>query len=266
MGDRRGRAGLLGAWLVAGLTACSSTRTAGRDAVSPAMPHVAPVTGDERTAMEPPQGPSSARRVAVAAPVEQETAADPGPCEPTPAEREVFRTVPGPALAPPFDPLSRSSRLRAYRNAYWGFSGSLLPNAGFALEAGAVWRRDPDFTWSWEIEGTYQFLDDKVLVDNDTRPFDDWIQVQAGVKASSHPRTRRNWTGRAGLVYFRANGEPNIVDDEGDYFGLYGGLGFETDLTDCLTMGPELSVMIVTGADTDVVLVPQFNWHVIWSF
>ena len=150
---------------------------------------------------------------------------------------------------------------------YVGGSPSVLPNIGLALEAGQVFRRTPKATWSFEVETTYQFLDDEDISNDGNPSAGSWVQAQGGVKALLPRSDARSWTVRFGAVWFRAKGEPNIVQKPGDYVGGYGGLGFETRISEHWSMGPELSLMVVsrekTGFNLDVV--PQINWHLIWA-
>lgn len=164
------------------------------------------------------------------------------------------------------DPLLCRDRTRAFLNAYWGGSLSFLPNVGVAVEMGGIFRRETDLLWSWEAECTWQFIDDELLADDGNPSAGDWYQVQIGAKVSTAPLARRHWTVRGGAVWFYAGRNPNIVEEEGHYFGIYAGIGFETDLTPSLTMGPELSGMLVMHEDGLVEVVPQLNWHVIWNF
>ena len=70
-----------------------------------------------------------------------------------------------------------------------------------------------------------------------------------------------------GVAWFRARGEPNIVQEPGDYEALYAGFGFETHLTESITMGPELSLMLaLREKSSSFDFVPQFNWHITWGF
>jgi hypothetical protein len=151
---------------------------------------------------------------------------------------------------------------------YAGAALSLLPNVGVAVEAGKVVRRDAFATWSVEAQALWQFLDDKTFADDGNPVAGDWYQARVGAKVSTDPDDYRHWTGRLGFVWFRAEGEPNLVQEEGDYFGGYVGVGFETQVNDRFTIGPEVSVMVVPrdGGDPPFYAVPQFGWHLLWEF
>lgn len=152
------------------------------------------------------------------------------------------------------------------RNKYVGFSGSLLPNVGIGIGGGFIVKRAPGVQYAVELQGTYQFLDDEDFADDGNPAAGDWYQIRAGMKIISTPKFRRHLTGRFGAVWLRAEGEPNILQDPGDYWGIYGGIGFETDLTPQISVGPELQVMLVTRDDEfDVETpIPQLNWHLIY--
>ena len=148
-----------------------------------------------------------------------------------------------------------------------GTSFSALPNIGYSFAAGQVYDRDPERTWSFELEGTHQPWDDEDLSDDGNPAAGDITQIQIGVKRTSDPLDWKHWTQRYGVGWFRARGEPNIVQEPGDYEVLYAGFGFETHLTESITMGPELSLMLALrekGSSFD--FVPQFNWHITWGF
>ncbi len=164
------------------------------------------------------------------------------------------------------DPMKIRDRAQYFNNAYWGFSLSFLPNIGLAWEFGGVYERTSSLIWAWEGEITWQFLDDKIFADDGGPAAGDWYQFQLGVKIASDPDARRHWTVRWGGVWFKANGETNIVEESGNYVGAYLGFGFETDLSCNFTMGPELSGMFVFHEDGRFEVVPQFNWHFIWKF
>ena len=148
-----------------------------------------------------------------------------------------------------------------------GTSFSALPNIGASLAVGQVYDRSPERTWAFELEGTHQPWDDEDLSDDGNPAAGDITQIQIGVKRSSDPMDWRHWTQRYGVAWFRARGEPNIVQEPGDYEALYAGFGFETHLTESITMGPELSLMLaLREKSSSFDFVPQFNWHITWGF
>jgi len=148
-----------------------------------------------------------------------------------------------------------------------GTSLSALPNIGLSLSAGQVFERDAERTWAFELEGTHQPWDDEDLADDGNPHAGTITQIQMGVKRTSDPMDSRHWTQRYGVGWFRARGEPNIVQEPGDYEVLYAGIGFETHLTKSISMGPELSLMLaLREKQSSFDFVPQFNWHITWGF
>ena len=164
-----------------------------------------------------------------------------------------------------FDPLLVRDPMKDYLNAYWGVGPSFLPNVGASVEFGSVYKRGARFIWSGEMKFTWQFLDDEDFIDDGNPGAGNWWQAQGGIKLATNPRARRHWTFRGGGVWFYAEGEPNIVQEPGHYFGVYAGIGFEAEITSNFSTGPELQGLFVYGQDR-VFAIPQFTWHFIWSF
>ncbi|MGQ0612553.1 MAG: hypothetical protein ACT4PV_02220 [Planctomycetaceae bacterium] len=139
-----------------------------------------------------------------------------------------------------------------------GFLG--VPAAGVSVTAGQTFSdRREFFDLAFELQAAFQFPED-----SPTRT-GKWAQFQAGAKATLSPGHPRHVVLRAGGVWFRATGDPGILDTPGDYLGLYGGVGYEWDLTQRMTVGPEFKVLIVDGEGSlGIEVVPQFglNWIV----
>jgi len=148
-----------------------------------------------------------------------------------------------------------------------GTSFSALPNLGLAVAASQVFDSDETRTWAFEIEGTHQPWDDEALAQDGNPAAGPWTQFQLGTKRVSHPSERRHSTRRYGLAWFRAGDDPNIVQDAGDYIGLYTSMGFESDFSETLSMGPEFTLMVARKeGNGELVFVPQVNWHISWGF
>jgi hypothetical protein len=148
-----------------------------------------------------------------------------------------------------------------------GTSFSALPNIGLSLDAGQVFERSAERTWGFELEWTHQPWDDEDLLDDGNPHAGTVSQVQVGVKRTSDPMDSLHWTQRYGVGWMRVRGEPNILQEAGDYEVLYAGWGFETHLSESVSMGPEFSLMLAVQEKTaDVFVVPQFNWHISWGF
>jgi hypothetical protein len=144
---------------------------------------------------------------------------------------------------------------------------SLLPNIGVAASAGQAFHRSRASSWIFETNGVFQFLDDSDVADAGNSGAEDWYQLGGGVKVLFTPDERRHASLRAGVVWLRALGDVNLIDDPGDYFGFYVGGGFETELGRHLSTGPDLILMTVFpegGGNPE--LVPQLAWRLIWRF
>jgi len=151
------------------------------------------------------------------------------------------------------------------RSTYASGAFSFLPNIGLQVSGGRVIRRTADATTSLEVAAALQFLDDEDFINDGNPKAGDWWQVRAGAKVSYDPAARRHVTLRYGGVWLQANGEPNIIQTPGNYYGVYAAGGFETDVSSCLTVGPEIAIMAVTKEnDLKIRTVPQLNYHVTW--
>ena len=151
------------------------------------------------------------------------------------------------------------------RTTYVDATASFLPNIGIGLGAGKIVARSEHLTHALEVGGIFQFIDDESFIDDNNPAAGNWTQLRAGLKTTLWPKARRHLTFRVGGVYIHAAGVPNILEIPGDYFGIYGSVGFETDVTSCLTIGPEIAVMAVTPDDRfHIEGIPQVNYHVIW--
>lgn len=148
---------------------------------------------------------------------------------------------------------------------YFGAGGNMIPSVGLSLHAGRVLWRNKDIMGSVEAEFIGQFIDDETFIDDGNPEADPFIQFKAGIKTRNNPGGARHLTFRGGLTWFHAGAEPNIVQDEGDYAGVYVGGGFETDLTPNLSVGPEIAVTVASKTDTfDVSVVPTLSWRMTW--
>ncbi len=189
----------------------------------------------------------------------------PAPCAapPTPcadASELAIADVPcGPAPCAPCSPCTA--------DWYAGVAPIYLPGIGLSLEVGRVFARTPTNTWSVEARGTYEFLDNTMFISGSSgSDWIDWKSAEVGVKVSRSPEAYRHLTGRFGASVARyVGGDRHIVQDDGWYYGLYAGIGFETELSDRLTVGPRLTPLLIAGASDRAYAVPQLEWHAIWS-
>ena len=144
-----------------------------------------------------------------------------------------------------------------------GVAGSFLPNLGFELGMERVIRRSSTSILSAEVRIMNQFLDDKAIVDDGDPEAGPWYQVRAGLARASSPDEDRRVTTAFGAVWLRAEGDPNWIQEPGDYAGLYAAVGFVADLTPTISMGPEATLMGVTHTDRFALVrpIPQVNWR-----
>lgn len=149
------------------------------------------------------------------------------------------------------------------RDPRLGLAASILPNVGLEAQGSVLWKRRPEVDWRIEASVAQQFLDDEDFVTDGNPAAGDLTQVGLSLRAVTAAKDRRHWTLRTGLVWIRARGAPNIIEEAGDYVGLRIGLGFETDLTPRWSIGPEIALIPAWG-EGEFELVPQFTWGVRW--
>jgi hypothetical protein len=142
-----------------------------------------------------------------------------------------------------------------------GLAPSLLPNLGLAASFAAPVRGLGP--WQLEARFTDQFVDDKTLADNGFPEAGNWTQLDLGLLRWYTPDAERSWTARFGLVGFEARGDPNVVEEAGEYFGAYAGVGRFTHFGRGWWFGPEITLVAATGPDPRV-LIPQITWGVRW--
>jgi len=142
-----------------------------------------------------------------------------------------------------------------------GLAPSLLPNLGLAASLSAPVRESSP--WELEARFTDQFVDDKSFADNGFPEAGNWTQLDLGLLRVAW-QDEHAWSTRFGVVGFRARGEPNIVEESGDYLGLYLGVGRFVRLAPGLAFGPELTLIAASGDDPRV-LIPQLTWGLRWT-
>lgn len=141
-----------------------------------------------------------------------------------------------------------------------GLAPSLLPNLGLAASLSTPVRAAS--AWELEARFTDQFLDDKSFADNGFPEAGNWTQLDLGLLRLAW-QDGRAWSTRFGLLGFEARGDPNMVEEGGDYLGLYFGVGRFTLFGDGLAFGPELTLVAAHGPDPRV-LIPQLTWGLRW--
>ena len=142
-----------------------------------------------------------------------------------------------------------------------GLAPSFLPNLGLAASAALpVGESSP---WRLEARFTDQFLDDKSLADDGNPEAGNWTQLDLGLMCLSSSVDERAWSLRLGVVGFEARGDPNLVEEAGDYLGGYLGIGRFWSFGRGFAFGPELTLVAASGPDP-FVLFPQLTWGFRW--
>jgi hypothetical protein len=155
------------------------------------------------------------------------------------------------------------TRLQTGREAdfYGGVGLSALPDIGGSITAGQTALKTDRFDYAFEMRASYQGGDDSATQDGD------FFHIQAGVKQTAGPGHARRLFFRYGLTWFRANGDPAIIDRSGDYLGAYGGVGYEWDLSDHWTLSPDVSLNLVDGeGSTGTDFLPQLSLSLLFRF
>jgi len=145
---------------------------------------------------------------------------------------------------------------------YGGAGLSALPDIGGSVTAGQyISKRSPKFDYAFEMRVAYQGGDDSATQDGE------FAQIQVGAKQVASPGHSKRLFFRYGFTWFRANGNPEIIDRSGDYFGVFGAVGYEWDLSDHWTFSPDVAVNMVDGeGSTGSELLPQLNLSFLFRF
>ena len=163
------------------------------------------------------------------------------------------------------DGLYRGLVEERHPTGYVGLAGSLLPNVGLQVFGGRVIGGRCTAPTSLEAGLTWQFLDDEAFADDGNPEAGNWFQADVGLRFTRSIACARRSVLRVGASYVHAEGDPNILQFPGDYFGGYVGVGFEADLNGSVTIGPDLTVHVLTkdGSFTHGI-VPQLTWRLSW--
>jgi len=117
-----------------------------------------------------------------------------------------------------------------------------LPSVGAHVTGGQYFsKRSPKYDFAFELRAGAQGGDDSATQDGG------FYQVQAGVKQVTSPGHDRRLVFRYGITWFRANGDPSVLSEPGDYLGAYGGVGYEWRLGSRFWLGPEVTLNLVDG-------------------
>lgn len=156
------------------------------------------------------------------------------------------------------------SRIQQERpsDVYAGVAVSGLPGVGAGITVGQLFSdRSDKYDFAFEMTGTWQTGEDSATQEGH------FFQVQGGVKQTLSPGHREHLVFRYGLTWLRATGDPAIFDRAGDYLGVYGGAGYEWDLSPRFTIGPGLEVAILGGEGSlPVEILPRLTFGAIFKF
>lgn len=139
-----------------------------------------------------------------------------------------------------------------------GLAPSILPNLGLAGSLGL-----PLGSGAWQLEARFtdQWVDDKSVADNGFPEAGNWTQLDLGALWIEPAREGARWSLRFGATAFEARGEPNMVEEAGEYLGGYVGAGRFTLFGGRWLVGPELTLLFASGEDP-FAIVPQLTWGV----
>ena len=141
------------------------------------------------------------------------------------------------------------------------FAPSFLPNLG--LMGSASTHVSATSAWQVEARFTDQFLDDKSFADDGNPEAGNWTQLDLGLLWVSSWEDEHAWSARFGVLGFEARGEPNLVEESGEYVGAYCGVGRFWRCSRTLAIGPELTLVVASG-DDPLAIFPQLTWGLRW--
>jgi len=135
---------------------------------------------------------------------------------------------------------------------YAGIGAAVSPDVGFTVTGGQLMRERERFDFAFEMRASRQGSDDSPTQDGK------FVQIQAGVKQTASPGHPRRLFFKYGATWLRANGDPKFIDVPGDYFGVFGSVGYDIDLSERWTLSPEFQLTVVDGeGSTGSEVIPQ---------
>jgi hypothetical protein len=157
-----------------------------------------------------------------------------------------------------------ASRIQPERESeiYGGVGVLAMPSIGGQVTGGQYFSKSSEkWDFAFELRAAIEGGDDSATQDGG------FYQVHMGVKQVASPGHRSHMYFRYGLTWFRANGDPEVIEDPGDYFGGYGSVGFEWRIGKRWWIGPEATVNFVDGeADVGAEFLPQVGFNLIFEF
>lgn len=145
---------------------------------------------------------------------------------------------------------------------------SAFPNFGVTAGGSQVFARSAHDVYTVDLAGHFQPLDDEQLHNDGNPAAGTFSQLELGISRRWGVDEYRQWRLATGATWFRAGEFPNIVQEQGDYFGIYAGWGLQTRITERLSVGPSISLIIAgretTGLD-DLHFIPRITYTLRWS-
>jgi hypothetical protein len=145
---------------------------------------------------------------------------------------------------------------------YGGVGVVGLPSVGAQVTGGQYFSKGSDkYDFAFELRAAVQGGDDSPTQDGG------FYHLQAGVKQTTNPGHDRRLVFRYGLTWFRANGDPEVIDEPGDYLGAFAGAGYEWRLGERVWVGPEVTANWVNGEGSrGSDFLPQAGFSVYFDF
>jgi hypothetical protein len=156
------------------------------------------------------------------------------------------------------------SRIEPERESdlYAGVGVAGIPSIGGQVTGGQWFSKSSEKSdFAFELRAVVEGGDDSATQNGG------FYEVQMGVKQVLSPGYDNHLYFRYGLQWFRAIGNPNIVDDPGDYFGAFGSVGYEWRLGKRWWFGPEATMILAEGeAALGTEFLPQVGLNFVFDF
>lgn len=141
--------------------------------------------------------------------------------------------------------LSTACRTRIQRERPYEAAGtvglSAVPSVGGSISLDQKFDESDFFNWAFELRGVFQGGAASSMQQGH------FFEAEMGVRQTLSPGHPEHLYFRYGVTWLRATGDPNLISAPGDYFGGYAGAGYEWELNDQLSIGPEFDCILVNG-------------------